>query len=254
MRSRHAVAAAMLLVAATPVAAATATIFGYEFELVGSASVVDSQLQLTPPAGDNAGAAWLTTRVPLGGSFLATFSYSLARGTFDPMADGISFAIQPESPVLVGTGGGGIGYNDLGAVGWVLQSWDNNRLGLNTDGDAFSAAAAPADLGAAALVTGTQQVLYDAANSVLSMSGTINADGNVYTVSESVSIDLSSVYGAPLYIGFTGGTGLSHADQRITAFAVTAAIPEPGEWALMLAGLGVIGAITRLRARRAAGA
>jgi len=53
-----------------------------------------------------------------------------------------------------------------------------------------------------------------------------------------------------MYLGFTGATGGTDADQRITSFAVstvTTAVPEAETYAMMLAGLGMVGFIARRR-------
>lgn len=238
---------------AGPTTATAASFAGYDFTLVESAAILGGDLQLTPPSGNSRGAGWLTEAIP-NASFSVSFSFSLTKGTFDPMADGIAFAIQPESNTLVGNGGGEIGYVGMGAVGSIIQSWDNNRLGLNTSGELFdefgpTTPVAPTNLGNAVVVTGSQFISYNATTHVLSMSGTLNVDGEVYSVSDSIGIDLAVKYfEAPLYIGFTAGTGLSHADQRITSFVLNP-VPEPSEWALLLAGLGIVTAVTRAKSR-----
>jgi hypothetical protein len=46
---------------------------------------------------------------------------------------------------------------------------------------------------------------------------------------------------------FTGNLNLYGTEAFNTSMVVVSAIPEPGEWAMMLAGLGVVGAIARRR-------
>lgn len=272
MNRKTILGAAFLMLGASPAVAINGTFFaGYGFELVGDASLVGNDLQLTTPMADKAGAGWLTTPITAGTSFSVSFSFSLKNVFPLPpieeddlitMADGITFAIQPYGTSLVGGGGGDVGYGGLGAVGSIIQTWGNNRVGLNTSGELFVliengddfelipvTSPAPVDLGSASLVTGSQIITYNASTHLLSMSGTLTVGGTDYQVSDSVAINLGSHFGnSPLYIGFTGGTGLSYADQRITTFSVTA-VPEPAEWALMLAGLGLVGAVARARRR-----
>jgi hypothetical protein len=171
------------------------------------------------------------------------------------MADGITLTLQNQGDNVVGEGGGSVGYNGLNGVGSVVQTWLNNRAGLDIVGDAYLTNAAPADLGYATLVLGTQTVTYNASTSLLSMVGTLNVDGTLYDVSDATSINLSDRFGPslPLYIGFTGGTGLSLADQRITSFTLSP-VPEPEEWAMMLLGAGMVGYQIKRKQKKAAAA
>lgn len=233
-----------------------ATFAGHDVNLVGSASILgNGDLQLTPPTADRAGAAWATTALSTAENFSTTFSFSLAASDFDPMADGISFALQGTDPDVVGSGGGTIGIAGLDVVAFVVQTWDNNRVGLVASDDPFVASLAGIDLGSSKLVTGTATVSYDATAKTLSVSGSLLADpdledadpGDGLSFSETLDVDLADRFGASVYAGFTGGTGLSYADQRITAWTLGAPVPEPETYALFLAGLGLLGLARRRR-------
>ena len=69
-----------------------------------------------------------------------------------------------------------------------------------------------------------------------------------YAVSDAASVDLHAKYGGAMYVGFTGGTGGSYADQRITGFSVLA-VPEPATYAMLLGGLGLVGFASRRKRR-----
>jgi len=204
------------------------TLSGNNINLVGSASMQYAELQLTGNSQNQAGAAWLASPLSTSRSFSVTYDFSLANPGKDNMADGVAFVLQNKGTNAIGDGSAGsyIGYYGLNGVGSVVQTWYNDTTGLNIDGNPSSSKKAPTLLGAAHLVTGNETVSYDAASHQLSMTGTLNVDGQLFPVSDSASIDLAAKFGPSMYLGFTGATGAAFADQRITRFSV-AVVPEP---------------------------
>lgn len=245
MRLLFAIAAASVALTIQP---AAATVFGGNtMNLVGSATLLgNGALQLVSDTNYLAGAAWIASPLSTASSFTANYSFSLASPFTNgqTMADGFAFALQNAGNAVVGGNGGNIGYTGLRAVGSVIQTWGNNTAGINTDGNAYDTKAAPANLGSASLVTGSETVNYNVQSHVLSMSGTLIVDGVRYAISDSASINLATTFGSTFYAGFTGGTGGSYADERITSFSISP-VPEPGTWALMAGALGMIGFSTR---------
>jgi hypothetical protein len=228
--------------------AQAASFKGYDFNTVGTATVLgNGDLQLTAGEGGS-GAAWLTTALSTSQSFSSTFSFSLQSLDVFPMADGISFALQSGGTSELGFSGGYVAYGGLNAVGSVVQTWYNNTAGLNTDGNPYNTQAAPANLGIANLVLGTETVSYDATLKRLTMSGSLNVDGTTYSINDSVNIDLSATFGPSMYAGFTGSTGSSWSDQRITDFTISP-VPEPESYAMLMAGLGLLGFVARRKSK-----
>jgi hypothetical protein len=216
--------------------------------LAGSAHLVGGSLQLTS-GGSQAGAGWIQQAVSTSQSFSVDFSFSLQGLGFNGnMADGIALVFQNKGNNVVGNGGGDVGYWSLDGVGSIIQTWHNNTIGLSTNGVVQGVKPAGWSLGAAQNVTGSETVSYNASTHVLTMSGSFldGSTGTVHTASDSATVDLSSKFGNTMYLGFTGGTAGSYADQRITAFNVSA-VPEPESYAMLVAGLGLLGFVARRR-------
>lgn len=258
MRSMVAISvAAATAIIAVPASAAVVDLT--LLNLAGSAKIVDGALQLTQttnvshPSGV-AGAGWLAQGISTSQSFSTTFSFSLKGDDSGKMADGITLAFQNIGNNITGVGGGDVGYWNLGgkgasAVGSVILSWDRNDYGLSTNGVVQGLKDAPFNLGASNNVSGTETVSYNAVTHELTMSGTFtdNSSGLSYAVSDARIVDLGAKFGSTMYVGFTGGTGGTDADQRITAFSLTSAVPEPATYAMLLAGLGLVGFAARRR-------
>ncbi len=245
-------AAAAVLLAATlaaPALAETASFSGIDMELVGVASVTEGgELQLTPSIPGVSGGAWGVNAFSAAESFYSTFTFRIEAGDFDPMADGFAFVLQNNGSSTLGGSGGGIGYSGIDGIAAVVHTWDNNRLGLVTTDSPFDAAPAGVDLGKASLITGTQTMTYDPTTTTLTWTAELDVDGHAVTASDSLTIDLSARFGGSFYAGFVSGTGLSYADHRITSWSL-APVPEPETYALFAAGLGLLAATSRRRAR-----
>ena len=224
------------------------TFSGIDVELVGDASIVDGDLQLTPPVDGRSGAAWATTAWSTTENFYSTFTFSLQMTDFDPQADGITFALQATGSGTSGAGGSGVGYEGIDGIAFVFMTWDNNKIGIVDGTDPRAAEAAGVDLGATNLITGRQTITYDVTTTTLSWTADFSMDGTPVSVTRSATIDLQARFGETFYAGFTGGTGLSYSDQRITSWSTAPVpVPEPETYALFAAGLGILAAVARRR-------
>jgi len=252
---RNLLAITAVAAAAFTVSASAATINLSSLNVAGTGVQVSDGIQLTHFKGPDfqSGAAWLAQGISTTQSFSTSFGFSLKGDDSGKMADGIALVFQNVGNNVIGKAGGDVGYYDLNdtgasAVGSVIRSWDNNEFGLSIDGKVQGLHKADWNFGALNNVTGTQTVTYNASTHVLSMTGSFtDLAGKHLDVVDSKFIDLSAKFGSTMYLGFTGATGGTDADQRITSFELTSAVPEAETYAMLLAGLGMIGVVARRR-------
>jgi hypothetical protein len=196
--------------------ASAATLCGQEVKLVAQAVKQAHCAVVLPVDFGGNGAAWRRSAIDASRSFQSSFSFTLSPTSVTPMADGVALVIQAQGHDVVGTGGGYLGI-PAGSVAAAVQTFANNRVGLTLNGDPYGVTAFPADLGNAALVTGSLSLAYDATLHTLALSGVVTVDGQSYEVAETQSVDLKAVFGRRrVWIGLTGGTGGSTATQVVS--------------------------------------
>jgi len=181
-------------------------------------------------------------------------------------ADGFTFTLQTVGANSVGSSGGSLGYDGINhSVAVEFDTFQNggdpssNFLAVHTNGTStVSTATVTPNFDNGTLWTAW--VDYNATSKTLevrvSNNGTRPSAANLSQTNFNAATFLT---GANVFIGFTAGTGSGYENQYITnlAFSSTfvgggispAAIPEPGTYALIAAGLGLMGIRRRLTKR-----
>lgn len=231
-----------------------------------AASVDGSGLHLGDGVGGEQMSAFLTDSHNVNQTFSGSFDFVLEAAGFDPQADGIAFVMQGNDPFALGGGGGGIGANGIpNSAGIAFQSWDNNHAGIFTGGDIggngaasyhnyslgfYTANSTPPDGFAPgdAIPVDHVHVTFSYNGHDLSYSAFNSDTGESISGSRHV---LGALNGNDYYLGFTGGSGLSWANQTITNwdlnFGGIGGVPEPATWTMMIAGFGLLGGVIRRR-------
>ena len=191
----------------------------------GSATFSGSFLRLTDGNGGEAGSGFATSRVGVT-SFSTTFTFRMHDGT-NPMADGMAFVIQANSPTAVGPQGGGLGYgpdNPAGpkgipnSVAIKFDLFDNQGEYIDSTGIFF-------DGDSPTLPTAKGESSVDLSGSGIDLHSqdvfrvTLTYDGNVLTevITDTVTnatfthtytVNIAARIGGNVgYAGFTAGTG-----------------------------------------------
>lgn len=235
----------------------------------GAAALVDTTnaagdgitaLRLTPDEASQAGSAFLTKPFSIWQhtSFESRFGFRAggANGCGANGSDGFAFVLQadPRGASAIGNGGEGLGYgnnptfgNSVPAIHPSLavefdthqNGFDpsGNHVGFVLDGD-VGTHAAWVDV-VTCLNDGEEHfawVDYDATQQLLSfyLSDTDVKPDNALL---SEIIDLSGLWGTQAYFGFTGATGRGFNYHDILSWDLQVSVPEPGSFALTLAGL-----------------
>ncbi|MFH1817803.1 MAG: PEP-CTERM sorting domain-containing protein [Pseudomonadota bacterium] len=229
-----------------------------------------SLLSLTPPGnGGQAGAAFAPSTVMLdfNQSFTITFDFYMTPGLV-AAGDGMTFVLTPDDPntvnggtPLVPSGGSDLGYGNSGLSGLAFAI-DT----FNFDGEPVAPSIQILENGSVTPLASTATGLVDIRDpsyfqwgTTLSytpsglndttgtLTGTIDqfVGGLSYSVSLSLSGAISGVHNVPLYYGFTAGNGLADDGHHVSS---AVPVPEPATYAMLLAGLGLVGwRIRRLR-------
>lgn len=224
-----------------------------------------SLLSLTNPGtGDQAGAAFAPHALSLdfNQAFSMHFNWYIP-GAADPgvRGDGMTFVLTTQ-PAL-GQGGSGLGYDGSGSasVAWAIDTFHfdgepvSPSLQILAGGSVTPLAATETGLGDS--IRGTTYQWFgslvftpsglDDARGMLTAT-TSNIEHGSFSATAEVDFDaLGMAAAGAVFYGFTASNGLA-TDGHATSWGAPVPVPEPQTWLLLVAGLGVVGWLTRRRA------
>ncbi|RCS59380.1 lectin-like domain-containing protein [Parvibium lacunae] len=196
--------------------------------LVGAAAVrADGAIQITPNSTAQGGAAWSTLGWSTTQAFTTSFDFVLQGAA--RQADGIALVMHGSGNNFLGGLGGCIGVCNLpNWSGLVIQTWENNRVGLATN----TQIAKPAgfDLGNAANISGRATLAYNPVTKLLTSYVTLTSNGVSRTLVDAMTIDLTAKFGQRVTVGITGATGGASAEQVIRNWTADFAEPINNSW------------------------
>lgn len=240
------------------------------WNLYGSASASNStpgngftysNLSLTSPGtGGQGGAAFAPSTVNLdfNQAFTITFDFFISPGTVTA-GDGMTFVLTPDNPDTVNggnplepSGGSDLGYGNSGLSGLAFAIDTFNFVG-----EPIAPSIQILENGSVTPLASTETGLTDIRDpsyfqwgTTLSytpsglddftgtLTGTIDQFIGGLSFSVSATVDGSSLDNTPLYYGFTAGNGLADDGHHVSS---AIPVPEPETYAMLLAGLGLIG-------------
>ena len=191
--------------------------------LTGAGGTPANALRLTDAGPSEAGSAFDTSR-----QFIDKFtlSFEFTFGTAHPAdGEGFTFTIQDGAPTALGAAGGSLGYEGIRnsvAIAFVLD--DNGPVsevgtasgGTNVKGNTADVTPAMIDFHANPGDKYKANIAYDGAM----INATLTDETTGAMAPESTAIDIPALVGSHAgYVGFTGGTGTSTAEQDILSFS-----------------------------------
>ena len=229
-----------------------------------------SILNLTSPGtGSQAGASFAPNTVMLdfNQAFTITFDFYMVPGSV-AAGDGMTFVLTSTDPSIAAnlgdpssTGGSNLGYGNSGLNGLafaidtfnfdgepvapsiqILENGDVTPLAKTETG--LTDIRDPSFFQWGATLDYSPSGLNDATGT---LTGTIDQfiDGHSFSVALSLNGAISGLHNVPVYYGFTAANGLADDGHSISS---AVPVPEPETYAMMLAGLGLLG--WRLRRSR----
>ncbi len=192
-----------------------------QLNMNGNAKLDGAKLQLTNGGLYETSSTWYSTPVNV-----SSFTSDITFQETDAVADGFMFVIQGYSTKALGTGGAGLGFDNipksvglkfyLHKIGTIPES-----TGLYTDGAMPFLTTGSINLvpSGISLTSGDTMMLHLAySGTTLNMTLTDTVTGKVFTQAFSVNIP-STVGGSTAYVGFTGASGGAGADQEILSWS-----------------------------------
>lgn len=246
------------------------------WNLFGNASVQNttpgngftySILNLTSPGtGGQAGASFAPNTVMLdfNQAFTITFDFYITPGGF--AGDGMTFVLTADDPVHaslgdMSTGGSNLGYGNSGLTGLAFAI-DT----FNFSGEPVAPSIQILENGDVTPLAFTETGLDDIRDPSFfqwgvtleyspsgnhdetgTLTGTIDQFVGGLSFSVTALVNGSGLHNVPVYYGFTAGNGAASDGHHISS---AVPVPEPETWAMLLAGLGLVGFAARRRTLR----
>jgi hypothetical protein len=198
----------------------------------GTAAFVGNKLEITTGAFGQAGSAFTNTQVGIR-KFTTSFVYQAVPGTI-PMADGLTFIIQGNSPMSLGASGGGMGFLNVGrsvAIKFDLFNHGNGGWSTGQYVDGHNPGSNPQPGEAAINLVGTPidltsghpfkiDISYDGTKLIETITD-MTTSGSL-TIDDYPPVDIPAhVGGDAAFVGFGGGTGGLSAVQDVLSWTFT---------------------------------
>ena len=210
----------------------------------GSTALSGTRLRLTNSTTNQAGSAWFTTPVSVN-SFTTDFTFQLSSIGTSAFGNGITFVIQNAGTTALGPSGGGLGYGPdnvtnpsssantpIGkSVAVKFDIVNNAGEGTNSTGmyqnGASPTTPAITPTGGVNLRSGDTfkaHITYDGTLLTLTLTDQVNTS---QTFTASWVVNIPSVVGSTTaYLGFTGATGSSVANQDIVTWTYSSGVTQ----------------------------